>query len=93
MCVCPKNTKIVKSKWIFTTKRESDNKLRYKARLVAAGYNQIKNLDFEESYSPVISIDTWRMLIAIAAKKNLNVRFFYVKTAYLYSNLRETVYF
>lgn len=32
------------------------------------------------------------MLIAIAAKKNLNVRFFDVKTAYLHGTLKETVY-
>lgn len=32
------------------------------------------------------------MLIAIAAKKNLSVRFFDVKTAYLHGTLKEIVY-
>lgn len=39
-----------------------------------------------------MSIDAWRPIIAIAAKRNLNVRFFDVKTAYLYGELKETVY-
>lgn len=40
----------------------------------------------------MISIDAWRLLIAIAAKRNLNVRFFNIKTAYLHSEIKETVY-
>lgn len=89
----PKNTKTVKSKWVFNIKRDNENNgIRYKARLVAAGYNQIKNRDYDESYSPVISIDAWRALMVIAAKKNLNIRFFDVKTAYLHGRLKERVY-
>lgn len=93
-CICerPKGIKIVKSKWIFSNKRSNDNEIKYKARLVAAGYNQVKNKDYDESYSPVISIDAWRALMALAVMKNLNIRFFDVKTAYLYGDLQETVY-
>jgi len=39
-----------------------------------------------------VSIEAWRTLIAIAAKKDLNVRFFDVKTAYLHDKLEENVY-
>lgn len=92
VCERPKGVKIVKSKWVFSTKRDETNKVKYKARLVAAGYNQIKNQDYAESYSPVVSIEAWRTIIAIAAKKNLNLRFFDVKTAYLHGKLEETVY-
>lgn len=96
ICERPRNVKIIKSKWIFSNKRDDneirDDKIKYKARLVAAGYQQVKNHDYDESYSPVISIDAWRTLIAIAAKKNLNIRFFYVKTAYLHGELKETIY-
>lgn len=79
VCERPKGVKIVKSKWVFSTERSETNKVKYKARLVAAGYNQIKNQDYAESYSPVVSIEAWRTIIAIAAKKNLNLRFFNVK--------------
>ncbi|GFT12354.1 retrovirus-related Pol polyprotein from transposon TNT 1-94 [Trichonephila clavipes] len=45
-----------------------------------------------KSYSPVVNIESFRLLIALAAKLKLNVNFFVVKTAYLYGDLEETVY-
>lgn len=42
MCERPKNIKVLKSKWVFSIKRNENNKTKYKARLVAAGFNQIK---------------------------------------------------
>lgn len=85
ICEYPINNKTVKSKWVYSIKRINDNNIKFKARLVATGYNQIKDQDYEESYSPVIGIDTWRALIAIATnnKKNLNVKFFDVKNSIL----------
>lgn len=89
----PNGVKMVKSKCVYNIKRDNENNdIKYKTRLVVAGYNQVKNKDYNESYSAVISIDVWRTLIAIAAKKHLNVRFFDVKTAYLHGRLNETVY-
>lgn len=89
----PENAKIVKSKWVFDIKRDNEtDSIRYKARLVATGYNQIKNIDYDESYSPVVSSDAWRALMAIASKKQLNIRFFDVKTAYLHGRLKEKIY-
>ncbi|GBO40069.1 Retrovirus-related Pol polyprotein from transposon TNT 1-94 [Araneus ventricosus] len=88
----PAETKSVKSKWVYSLKQSEDGETKYKARLVAAGLNQIKNKDYLESYSPVVNIESFRLLIALASKLNLMVRFFDVKTAYLYSDIEETVY-
>lgn len=89
----PPNIKTIKSKWVYSIKNyPNDTIKRYKARLVAAGFNQVKHRDFEESYSPVVNIEAWRTLLSIAAKRNMRIRFFDVKTAYLYGSLDETVY-
>ncbi|GBM29160.1 Retrovirus-related Pol polyprotein from transposon TNT 1-94 [Araneus ventricosus] len=88
----PAKTKLAKSKWVYSLKQSDNGETKYKARLVAAGFNQIKNKDYLESYSPVINIESFRLLIALASKLNLMVRFFDVKTAYLYSDIEETVY-
>ncbi|GBM54905.1 Retrovirus-related Pol polyprotein from transposon TNT 1-94 [Araneus ventricosus] len=85
-------TKLVKSKLVYSMKQSDNGETKYKARLVAAGFNQIKNQDYLESYSPVVNIESFRFLIALASKLNLMVRFFDVKTAYLYSDIEETVY-
>nr|GBN20086.1 Retrovirus-related Pol polyprotein from transposon TNT 1-94 [Araneus ventricosus] len=88
----PAKTKLVKSKWVYSLKQSDNGETKYKARLVAAGFNQIKNKDYLESFSPVVNIESFRLLIALASKLNLMVRFFDVKTAYLYSDIEETVY-
>ncbi|GBM40519.1 Retrovirus-related Pol polyprotein from transposon RE1 [Araneus ventricosus] len=88
----PAKTKLVKSKWVYSLKQSDNGETKYKARLVAAGFNQIKNKDYLESYSPIVNIESFRLLIALASKLNLMVRFFDVKTAYLYSDKEETVY-
>ncbi|GBO42831.1 Retrovirus-related Pol polyprotein from transposon RE2 [Araneus ventricosus] len=84
----PDNTKIVKSKWVYTIKKDSKTP-KFKARLVATGFNQAKNVDYLESYSPVVNIDTFRLLIALAAKLNLAVRQFLHQKSYLHSDLEE----
>ncbi|GFY33649.1 copia protein [Trichonephila clavipes] len=89
----PAKSKLIKTKWVYSLKQDDAGKnIKYKARLVAAGFNQIKNIDYSESYSPVVNIGSFRLLIALAAKLKLNVNFFDVKTAYLYGDLEETVY-
>lgn len=87
------NIKTVKSKWVYSIKNDPESKIKkFKARLVAAGFNQIKYRDYEESYSPVVNIEAWRTLLSIAAKQKMRVRFFDVKTAYLYGSIDETIY-
>ncbi|GFW97755.1 retrovirus-related Pol polyprotein from transposon TNT 1-94 [Trichonephila clavipes] len=89
----PAKSKLIKTKWVYSLKQDAAGKnIKYKARLVAAGFNQIKNIDYSESYSPVVNIESFRLLIALAAKLKLNVNFFDAKTAYLYVDLEETVY-
>ncbi|GFS71350.1 retrovirus-related Pol polyprotein from transposon TNT 1-94 [Trichonephila clavipes] len=89
----PAKSKLIKTKWVYSLKQDdAGENMKYKARLVAADFNQIKNIDYSESYSPVVNIEYFRWLIALAAKLKLNVNFFDVKTAYLYGDLEETVY-
>jgi hypothetical protein len=43
-------------KWIFVRKRNEINEVvRYKARLVAQGFTQKRSVDFNQTYSPVMS--------------------------------------
>nr|GFD24029.1 retrovirus-related Pol polyprotein from transposon TNT 1-94 [Tanacetum cinerariifolium] len=63
-----------------------------KARLVARGYRQEEEIDFEESFSLVARLEAIRIFLAYAAHKNMAVYQKDVKTAFLNGNLREEVY-
>ena len=80
----PRDRRVIGTKWVFKTKRDGNNNfLRYKARLVAKGYSQIAGLDFEETYAPVVRIDSVRCLFAIAAFFGLHIIHVDAKTAFL----------
>jgi len=64
----PPNRQIIKCKWVYRTKTDSNGKLsKYKARLVACGYSQREGVDFKETFAPVVRHPTIRLLFAIAA--------------------------
>jgi hypothetical protein len=69
--VLPSGTNLVSTKWVFIIKVKSDGTLdRFKARLIARGFSQIYNIDYFETFAPTVQIDTLRVFLAIAAKKN-----------------------
>lgn len=88
----PENGTLVKCKWVFKKKYEVDNKVRYRARLVAKGYTQVAGVDYEETYSPVVRHSTLRLLFALSVKLGLSVSHLDVTTAFLNGNLKENIY-
>jgi hypothetical protein len=66
--------------------------MRYKARLVAQGFTQRPGVDFNETYSPVMSGITFRYLISLAVQNHLSMQFMDVMTAYLYGSLDSDIY-
>ena len=55
-------------------------------------YKQIEGLDFFDTYSPVMRINSIRMVLAITALKNLEVHQLDVKTTFLNGELDEEIY-
>ena len=89
----PEGVKIVRSKWVFSKKKNPDGSLRkYKARLVAAGCNQIPNVDYDSAYSPVVRMSTVRTVLAVAAANNYVLKFMDCRNAYLNGPCLRTVY-
>ena len=89
----PENKTAVGSKWVFKTKTDDQgNANKFKARLVAQGFNQKYGTDYDEVFAPVAKITTLRTLLVVAGKTGMKVRHFDVKTAFLNGNLDEDVY-
>ena len=72
------------AKWVFKLKRDADGTIeRFKARLVARGFQQREGIDFHETFAPVARSESIRVLFAIAAMKDLHLERFDVSTAFL----------
>ncbi|GJX16391.1 retrotransposon protein, putative, ty1-copia subclass [Tanacetum coccineum] len=89
----PPNCKTVGSKWIFKKKTYMDGIVHtYKAHLVAKGYTQLYEVDYEETFSPVTDIRAIRILISIAVFYDYEIWKMDVKTTFLNGYLDEDIY-
>ena len=80
-------------KWVFKTKCDAKGQVeRYKARLVAKGSNQREGIDFKETFSPVSTKDSLRIIMAIVAHFDLELHQMDVRTVFLNGDLVEDVY-
>nr|GFD52764.1 copia protein [Tanacetum cinerariifolium] len=71
---------------------ESSLVIRNKARLVAVGYSQQEDIDYDETFAPVARIKSIRLFLAYVAHKDFTVFQMDVKTAFLNEILKEEVY-
>lgn len=93
ICSRPKTGTTLSVKWIFKLKKDQHgNIMRYKARLVARGYEQKKGIDYTETFAPVARSESIRILLSIGAAKNMFVERFDVSTAFLYGKIEEEIY-
>jgi hypothetical protein len=65
---------------------------RKKARLVVRGFKQTQGIDFEETFAPVVRLESLRLLIALSAISNWNCFQLDIKTAFLYGTIDHDVY-
>jgi hypothetical protein len=86
--VLPAGKRALPSHFIFSVKRDG----RFKARLVAGGHRQQPGVDFTQTFAPVCMYRTLRIMLAVAARENLELRQFDIKTAFLHGELQEDVF-
>ncbi|KAL6346953.1 hypothetical protein AAG906_006013 [Vitis piasezkii] len=89
----PKDVNIIGCKWVYKLKYKPDGSVdRYKARLVARGFNQTFGLDYFETFSPVVKAATIRIVLTIALSYRWELRQLDVQNAFLNGDLVEQVY-
>lgn len=94
LCKIPKNAKPLGCRWVYTVKRNENGEIaRYKARLVAQGYKQVKGETYDETFSPVVNFGVIRFFFSLLVScKGWSHCQCDVKGAYLYAPLSEDIY-
>jgi hypothetical protein len=70
-------------KWVFKVKTKSDGSIeRYKARLVARGFQQTQGLDYDETFAPVAHMTNVRTLIVVATSNYWSISQMDVKNVF-----------
>jgi hypothetical protein len=84
----PPGRKLVRCKWVYSTKRVAYGQVRrYKARLVAKVFHQIHGIDYDETFSLVAKTDSIRLALDIATTKGWEVHQMDVKNVFLHGDL------
>ena len=65
---------------------------RRKVRFVAKGYSQLHGIDYTETFAPVVKMETFRLVVAFAAKQRLEISSLDVWVAFLNGDLQEEIY-
>lgn len=91
----PDNVNVLGLKWVFKHKTldESGKPIKFKARLVAQGFNKREGIDYDETFAPTSCVASLRFLLTLAARMNWEVHSFDVTAAYLHSEITKKVYF
>ena len=64
----PKGHKAIGVKWVYKTKRNAKEEIeRHEARLVAKGYSQKDDINYDEVFALVARLKTIRLIISLAA--------------------------
>ena len=84
---------LIGTKWVFINKsNDSDIITRNKARLVAKGYNQVKGIDYGETFAPVARLEAVRLLLAFSCMRGFKLFQMDVKSAFLNGIVNEEIY-
>ena len=60
------NRRPLRNKWIYRLKDEAEGNKCFKSRLVVKGFDQEKEIDFNEIFSPVVKMTTIRIVLGLA---------------------------
>jgi hypothetical protein len=78
--------------WVLHRKFKSGSFDRSKARLVARGDQQRPSIDYNESFSPVLRLESLPTLLALAAIRDFDIIQFGITPAYLHGTHKEEIY-
>jgi hypothetical protein len=79
----PSNRNHISFKWVFKIKTNANGTIdEYKARFLAMGFSKVQGVDYIKTFSPMVKLNSIKVLIALATKHNLEMHQLDVKTTF-----------
>ena len=89
----PPNANVIDSKWVYAKKLTAARRIkRFRARLTARGFKQVKEVDYFETFAPVMRYKSFKILCLLAAILGYEMRHLDVPKAFLNADLKEAIY-
>ncbi|XP_062173574.1 uncharacterized protein LOC133879040 [Alnus glutinosa] len=93
LCPRPLHHNIVRNKWVYKIKQKPDGSVeRFKAGLVARGFEQRCGIDYNETFSPVIKPSTIQIILSLAIQFDWSIHQLDISNAFLHGYLGEEVF-
>ncbi len=88
----PKGRKPIGYKWVFQIKRKANGGVdHYKVRLIAKGFFQTQEVNFDRTYAPMVKFISIKTILALVATLNLEVHQMDMKCVFLNGELVKDV--
>ena len=89
----PKGHNAIPCSAVLKEKRSPDGEITsYRVRIVAGGHRQVEGVNYSETFSSAAKMPTVRVVLANAATQDWEIEHVDVKSAYLNTTLKETIY-
>ena len=78
--------KAIPLKWVFKVKWDAKDVFeKYKARIIIKRFSQIAGLDFNKTFTPIVRIESIRIILILAATNDLHILHIDCKNIFLYN--------
>ena len=89
----PRSRKVIPGRWDLSAKRDAMGHVeRLETQYVLKGFMQVERLDFIETFVSACKPDKKRVLLAVGAQNDRVLHQLDIKSAFLNSPLKDTVY-
>jgi hypothetical protein len=90
---CPPHVYLITCKWVYKVKTRFDGSLeRYKTHLVARGFQQEEDRDYDEIFAPVAHMTIIHTLLVVASVREWSISQLDIKNVFLNGELHEDIY-
>jgi hypothetical protein len=84
---------VIFSRWVFDVKYTKNGGInKFKTRLVARGFSQRYNIDYQDTFAPIMRIDSLRVLLIIITVKDLECHQININNTFTESMNTEIIY-